>query len=73
MFVDRMELKDCKPTLQNRVLFAVAGGGWRHTGKALGLGLGLGLGRGLGFGHGHGLVLGLGLRLGLGLGLGVEA
>ena len=27
-----------KPTLHNRVLFAVAGGGWRHTGKGLGLG-----------------------------------
>ena len=42
MFVDRRELKGCKPTLQNKVLFAVAGGGCRHTGN-LGLDLGLGL------------------------------
>ena len=35
-----MELEGCKPTLYNRVLIAVAGGGWRHTGKGLGLGLG---------------------------------
>ena len=57
VFVDRMELKGCKPTEQNKVLFAAAGGGWRHTGNGLGLGLGLRLELGLG--------LGLGLWLGL--------
>ena len=68
VFVDRMELKGCKPTLQNRVLFAVAGGGWRHTGKGqLELGHGLGLWLGLGLGIGLGLGLGLGFGLGLGL------
>ena len=25
-----MELNGCKPTLHHRVLFAVAGGSWRH-------------------------------------------
>ena len=59
VFVDRMELKGCKPALQNKVLFPVAGRGWRHTGKGLGLELG----------HGLGLWLWLGLGLGLGLGL----
>ena len=47
VFVDRMELKGCKLTLQHKVFFPAAERGWRHAGTGLGLGLVIG-GRSLG-------------------------